>query len=32
LNESLARHPGNIREALLDLYDRFEHRARMARS
>mgnify|MGYP002785805613 CR=1 FL=1 len=32
LKESLARHPGNVREALLDLYDRFEHRARMARS
>jgi hypothetical protein len=32
LNESLARHPGNLREALLDLYDRFEHRARMNRS
>lgn len=32
LNESLARHPGNLREALLDLYDRFEHRARLGRS
>ncbi len=31
LADALARHPGNIREALLDLYDRFEHRARMSR-
>jgi hypothetical protein len=32
LKESLERHPDNVREALLDLYDRFEHRARMDRS
>jgi hypothetical protein len=32
LADALARHPGNIREALLDLYDRFESRARTRRS
>lgn len=31
LKESLERHPDNLREALLDLYDRFEHRARECR-
>jgi hypothetical protein len=31
LKESLERHPDNLREALLDLYDRFEHRARERR-
>lgn len=31
LADALERHPSNIREALCDLYDRFEHRARMAR-
>jgi len=31
LADALDRHPSNIREALCDLYDRFEHRARMAR-
>jgi hypothetical protein len=29
LAAALAKHPGDLREALLDLYDRFEHRARM---
>ncbi len=32
LDDALGRHPGNIREALLDLYDRFESRARLRRS
>jgi hypothetical protein len=31
LKDSLERHPDNLREALLDLYDRFEHRARQGR-
>jgi hypothetical protein len=29
---AFARHHGNLREAFLDLYDRFEHRARRQRS
>jgi hypothetical protein len=30
LADAFARHRGNLRDALADLYDRFEHRARRA--